>query len=110
MKKVVFSLLSFIGLLFCSNLALAQEHAAPAASGGSILSAALAIASGIGIGIAAFGGALGQGKAAAAALEGISRNPEASSKVLMPMIIALALIESLVIYALVIAFLLQGKI
>ena len=71
---------------------------------------ALAIASGLGIAIAAFGGALGQGKAAAAALEGIARNPEASSKIQTPMIIALALIESLVIYALVIAFMLQGKI
>ena len=71
---------------------------------------ALAIASGLGIAIAAFGGALGQGKAASAALEGIARNPEASSKIQTPMIIALALIESLVIYALVIAFLLQGKI
>ncbi len=71
---------------------------------------ALAIGSGIAIGLAAFGGALGQGRAAAAALEGIARNPEASSKIQTPMIIALALIESLVIYALVIAFLLQGKI
>ena len=71
---------------------------------------ALAIASGLGIAIAAFGGALGQGKAASAALEGIARNPEASSKIQTPMIIALALIESLVIYALVIAFMLQGKI
>ena len=58
----------------------------------------------IGLGLAAFGGALGQGKAAAAALDGIARNPSASNKIFMPMIIGLALIESLVIYALVIAF------
>ncbi len=70
----------------------------------------IALAAGIAIGIAALGGAIGQGKAAAAALEGIARNPEASSKILTPMIIALALIESLVIYALVIAFMLQSKI
>jgi F-type H+-transporting ATPase subunit c len=43
-------------------------------------------------------------------LEGIGRTPSAAAKVQTPMIIALALIESLVIYALVIAFLLQGKI
>jgi F-type H+-transporting ATPase subunit c len=46
---------------------------------------------------------LGQGKTAAAALEGIARNPNASGKIFVPMIIGLALIESLVIYAFVIA-------
>ncbi len=71
---------------------------------------ALAIGAGIAIGLAALGGAIGQGKVAAAAMEGIARNPEAGKRVLTPMIIALALIESLVIYALVIAFLLQGQI
>jgi len=70
----------------------------------------IAIAAGIGIGIAAFGGALGQGRAAAAALEGIGRNPGASGKMFVPFILALALVESLVIYALVIAFMLVGKL
>ena len=45
---------------------------------------------------------LGQGKTAAAALEGMARNPQAN--LLVPMIIGLALIESLVIYALIVAF------
>lgn len=62
------------------------------------------LAAGLGIGIAAFGGALGQAKAATAALEGIARNPAASGKLFVPMIIALALIESLVLYAFVITF------
>ena len=62
------------------------------------------LAAGLGIGIAAFGGALGQGKAAAAALEGIARNPAASGKLFVPMIIGLALIESLVIYAFLVCF------
>jgi len=70
----------------------------------------LALSAAIVLGVAAFGGALAQGKAATAALEGIARNPAASDKLFTPMIIALALIESLVIYALVIAFMLQGKI
>ena len=65
---------------------------------------------GLAIGIAALGGALGQGKAAAAALDGISRNPAAQGKIFVPMLIGLALIESLVIYALVIAFQLLGKV
>ena len=70
----------------------------------------LALSAAIVLGIAALGGALAQGKAAAAALEGIARNPAAADKLFTPMIIALALIESLVIYALVIAFMLQAKI
>jgi len=70
----------------------------------------LALASGFGIALAAFGGALAQGKAATAALEGIARNPSASGKILTPMILALALIESLVIYTLIIAFVLIGLI
>ncbi len=69
-----------------------------------------ALAAAIGLGIAAAGGGLGQGRAAAAALEGISRNPGASDKLFTPMIIGLALIESLVIYSLLIAFVLNGKI
>lgn len=90
-------------------VAMAQEMGAPA-SGGFGVKAALAVTSGLCIAIASFGGALGQSRVAMAAVEGISRNPEAASKVMTFMIIALALIESLVIYALVIAFLLQGKI
>lgn len=62
------------------------------------------------LGVVGFGGAIAQGKTAAAALEGIARNPAAQSKIQTPMIIGLALIESLVIYALVIAFTLAGKI
>jgi F-type H+-transporting ATPase subunit c len=70
----------------------------------------MAIAAGFGIGLAAFGGALGQGRAAAAALEGIARNPGASGKLLTPLILGLALIESLVIYAFVITILITNQI
>ena len=49
-------------------------------------------------------------RATAAALEGISRNPGAAARIQTPMILGLALIESLVLFALVIAFLLQSKI
>jgi F-type H+-transporting ATPase subunit c len=66
-----------------------------------------ALAAAIAISIAAFGGAIGQGLTAQAALNGISRNPSASDKVFTPMIIGLALIESLVIYAMVIAFMIK---
>ncbi|MFH1874589.1 MAG: ATP synthase F0 subunit C [Pseudomonadota bacterium] len=108
-KKVVYFWSFFITALF-ANSASAQTYAAQTFSGKSTVSTALAISAGIGIAIAAFGGALSQARVASAALEGIARNPEAANKIQTPMIIALALIESLVIYVLVIAFLLQGKI
>jgi F-type H+-transporting ATPase subunit c len=70
----------------------------------------IALAAGLGIGIAALGGGIGQGKAAAAALDGIARNPGAAGQIRGPMILGLALIESLVIYALIIALLLTLKV
>lgn len=70
----------------------------------------LGIAAALAIGLTGLGGALGQGRAAGAALEGIARNPSASGKIFVPMIVGLALIESLVIYGLLIAFQLSGKI
>src|SRR5215813_14264434 len=70
----------------------------------------IALAAGLGIGIAALGGGIGQGRAAAAALDGIARNPGAAGQIRGPMILGLALIESLVIYALIIAILLWLKI
>jgi F-type H+-transporting ATPase subunit c len=69
-----------------------------------------ALAAGLAIGLAAAGGGMGQGKAAAAALEGIARNPSAQSKVFVPFILGMALIESLVIFAFVVALLTYGKI
>jgi F-type H+-transporting ATPase subunit c len=63
-------------------------------------------AAGFGIAVAAFGGSLGQGMGLKAAVEGIARNPESSGKVTVTMLIGLAMIESLVIYALVISLIL----
>jgi F-type H+-transporting ATPase subunit c len=70
----------------------------------------LALGVAFGLPIAVIGAGLGQGKAAAAALEGVARQPEAAGKIQTMMIIALALIESLVIYALLMFFMLQGKL
>jgi F-type H+-transporting ATPase subunit c len=70
----------------------------------------LGLAAALAIGLSALGGAIGQGRAAGSALEGIARNPQASGKIFVPMIVGLALIESLVIYGLLIAFQLFGKI
>jgi F-type H+-transporting ATPase subunit c len=75
-----------------------------------LYAAALAIAVGLGVPIAAFGAALGQGKAAAAALEGIARQPDAVGDIRSTLILSLALIESLAIYALLVFFMLFGKL
>ena len=56
------------------------------------------------LGIAAAAGAIGQAKAIAASVEGIARNPSAAPAIRGAMIVGLALIESLVIYALIVAF------
>jgi F-type H+-transporting ATPase subunit c len=56
------------------------------------------------LGIAAAAGAIGQSRAIVAACDGIARNPGAAGAIRLAMIIGLALIESLVIYALIIAF------
>lgn len=94
-----------------ATLASSQAFAAEAATSNEFdMKAMAAISAGIAIGLAVLGGATGQGRAAAAALEGISRNPGAAPRIQTPMILGLALIESLVLFAFVIAFMLQGKI
>lgn len=70
----------------------------------------LALAVGFGLPVAVLSAAIAQGRAAAAALEGMARQPEAAGNIRTSMIIALAFIESLVIYALLMFFLLQGKL
>ena len=100
------AMLAGLVVLLASPLAFAEE--ASAGAEGTLWG--IALGAGLAIGLAAFGGALGQGRAGAAALEGIARNPGASGKLFTPMILVLALIESLVIYALIIAIMLLGKI
>lgn len=105
--KRVFSILSSATTLFLmAGSALASEGGAA----GSSHYAGYAIAAAIAIALPAMGGALGQGRAAAAALEGIARNPGASGKIFVPMILGMALIESLVLFGLIMAFILSGKI
>lgn len=72
--------------------------------------AALALVVGFGLPFAVAFAALGQGRAAAAAMEGISRQPEASGEIRSALILSLALIESLVIYVLLAFLLLFGRL
>ena len=106
MKKLGPSALSAVLVTLFSIPAFAQEASKMGANNHDVQSWAAAGA-GLAIGLAVLGGALGQGRAAAAALEGISRNPGAAARIQTPMILGLALIESLVLLAFVVAFLLQ---
>ncbi len=105
MKKMALRLVALVAPMLVSATAFAQAEG----SNENDVNIAAFLAAGLGLGIAAFGGALGQGRAAAAALEGIARNPNASDKLFTPMILGLALIESLVIYSLVIALMLVTR-
>lgn len=73
-------------------------------------SAITAIAAALAIAVSTIGPGLGQGKTAAAALESIARQPEAAGNIRSTMIIAMALMESLTIYGLLIALMLVGKV
>ncbi|MCL5036684.1 MAG: ATP synthase F0 subunit C [Chloroflexi bacterium] len=67
------------------------------------------LGAGIAIGLGAFGAALGQGKAIASSAESIGRNPETGSFIRTTLLIGLAFIESLCLYALVISIMIMGK-
>ena len=95
-------------VLGTSSMALAADGAAQAA--GLWIFFGIAIACGFGIGVAALGTGIGMGNAINGALTGTARNPEAGGKIMTTMIIGLALIESLAIYALLICFLMVFKI
>lgn len=92
MKKVVFLLLSLTAFAFGAD--------------GEMIKSYSVIAAGIGLGLAALGGAVGMGNTAAATISGTARNPGVGGKLLITMFIALAMIEAQVIYALVVAFIL----
>ncbi|MDD5245750.1 MAG: ATP synthase F0 subunit C [Syntrophorhabdaceae bacterium] len=108
MKKFL-TIVMLLGILVCisGGIAMAAE---PAAGLDSQVKQMVALAAGFGIAIAAFGGAIGQARSIASALDGIARNPGASGKIVTPMIIGLAMIESLVIYSLVVSLLLIFKL
>jgi F-type H+-transporting ATPase subunit c len=91
MKNLVTVLPVALALLVLSNPALAQE------AGDENLG------SGITMGLAVLGGALGQGMAARGMYESVSRNPQAAGRLNAPFYVGLAFIESLCLFALVVA-------
>ena len=105
MNKKTIVMAAVLILLAVSAFAQGPATNAPADSGvrWNLVSASFLLA------IAAAAGAIGQSRGIAAACEGIARNPSAAGAIRLAMIIGLALIESLVIYALIIAYLVMGK-
>jgi F-type H+-transporting ATPase subunit c len=101
-KSLVVGLSVLVSVLWASLAMAAEAGGASAAGLGSFFSYAV-LAAGIAIGIAALGTGIGQGLAVKSSVEGIARNPEASGKITVTMLIGLAMIESLCIYALVVA-------
>lgn len=69
----------------------------------------IALAAALAIGIASIGAGIGQGIAAGKALEGMAKQPEVAGNLRTNMILALAFMESLTIYGLVVAFILVAK-
>ncbi|HUP49884.1 MAG TPA: ATP synthase F0 subunit C [Thermoanaerobaculia bacterium] len=100
MSRLKLVLIALVLVLMATAVFGQEEPAAPAGQG--VRWGALAAA--FVLGIAAAAGAIGQSRAIAASVEGIARNPSAAPAIRLAMIIGLALIESLVIYALLIAF------
>lgn len=91
-KKVVNSVGAFALVTLTSGLAFAEDAAA---AGSDWTRVAIALA----IGLAVIAGTTSQARTASAALEGIARNPNAADKLFVPMILGLAFIESLVLFA-----------
>ena len=101
MNKKLFVLLSLMAILMLATPMFAQgEPSAAAATGPNWV----AMTSGFAMAFAAVLAALGQSKVAAAACEGLARNPAARAGIQLAMILGLAFIESLVLFTLVIIF------
>lgn len=109
MKRLGWWAMGFLMVLAVASVAMAAEPEAAKVLTPDVKKM-IALAAGFGIAIAAFGGALAQSRAIVSALDGIARNPAASGRIVTPMIIGLAMIESLVIYALLVALLMVFKL
>ena len=101
MSRLRMLLFAVVGILMSGLTVFAQTEAGDNASSESKYRA---LAAGIGFAIAVFGGAVGQSRIGAAACEGAARNPGAAGRIQTMMILGLALIESLVLFALLVVF------
>ncbi|MBG0778256.1 MAG: F0F1 ATP synthase subunit C [Desulfovibrionaceae bacterium] len=103
MRKFLMTALNTVALLSIASVAFAAGSYSPEAWGAIGLTS---VAAGLGLGLAAAGCGIGQGLGLKAACEGTARNPEAGGKIMVSLILGLAFIESLTIYALVVSLIL----
>jgi F-type H+-transporting ATPase subunit c len=109
MKKLAVVLfVAIVAVLLLAPGAFAQREAEAAKP--PINPTTLVIAVGFGVAVAAFGGGLGQGRIAAAACEGIARNPGAAGGVRAAMILGLVFVETLTLFTFALGFLLYSKL
>ena len=105
MNKLRIVFFAVVGVLFTAMTAFAQGVGESGVTdNASSVNKDRALAAGIGFAIAVFGGAVGQSRIGAAACEGAARNPGAAGRIQTMMILGLALIESLVLFALLVIF------
>ncbi len=109
MKKAAVVVLALVAVMMIIAPAAFAQGAAPAEKA-PLNATALAIAAGFGVAIAAFGGGLGQGRIAAAACEGIARNPGAGGGVRAAMLLGLVFVETLTLFTFVMGIILFLKL
>ena len=107
MRKMLLVALNVLWMVAIAAIASAADFVEPHIASAA---ATIGMAMCFGMGIAAFGCGLGQGIGLKAACEGTARNPEAGGKIMVTLILGLAFVESLAIYALVICLMLSGKV
>jgi F-type H+-transporting ATPase subunit c len=108
MRKAAVVGMVLLAVMLIAPAAFAQGNAPETKS--PINTTTLVIAVGFGVAVAAFGGGLGQGKIAAAACEGIARNPGAAGGVRAAMILGLVFVETLTLFTFALGFLLYLKL
>jgi F-type H+-transporting ATPase subunit c len=109
MKKAAIVVLALVAVMMIAPAAFAQGAADQTAQP-PINPTTLVLAVGFGVAIAAVGGGLGQGRIAAAACEGIARNPGAAGGVRAAMILGLVFVETLTLFTFALGFLLYLKL
>jgi F-type H+-transporting ATPase subunit c len=103
MRAAWIVVVAFVGMAFAPEVAFAAEEGATSWWG-------IALGAGLAIGLGGLGCGIGQGLATSGAVQGIARNPGAAGQIFTPMIVGLALIESISLYAFVIGILLWGQL
>ena len=105
-KSLIYAVVSILLVIISSPFVFAAREAAPAGTvdytKAIIVGISLSVA-GLAIAFGTIGTALGMGNGLNGATNAVGRNPEAQGKILLTMMVGLAMIESLAIYALVIA-------